>query len=81
MTTYQNCQIAISALRTENSPNVDKDANLVSCNREKSVCNWVGNGHYHTCLVESNTTSVPENVYDTLSGGNQSQIQINSTNI
>lgn len=81
MTTYENCQIAISALRIESSANVDKDSKLVSCEREKSACNWVGYGLYHTCLDERNTKNVPENVYDTLSGGNQSKIVVYSTNV
>lgn len=82
MTTYENCQIAISALRSENSKaNVDKDSNLVSCDHEKAVCNWVGYGEYHTCLLKNNTKNVPENVYDTLSGGNQAKIVSNSIDI
>ena len=73
MTTYSNCQIAIkNHINQPTLSNVSKDKNLVSCSHTKSSCHWIGNGIHYTCLTDTKET--PQNVYDTLSGGNQSII-------
>jgi len=70
---HESCQRAIHAhIQHPNTSNVSKDENDVSCVHSKSQCNWVGNGVHYTCLKHE--SSVPQNVYDTLSGGNQSKL-------
>lgn len=70
---HQNCQQAISNHRFHpESSNVNTQYTTVHCPHTKSTCNWVGNGIHFACLVQENTSETPTNVYDTLSGGNQS---------
>ena len=70
---HDNCSIAIyNHIQNPNTANVNKDEDKVSCPHHKSKCNWVGNGIHYACVNENNTINVPINVYDTLSGGNQS---------